>query len=136
MEPGFNLTPMLDMIFYLLFFFIMATKVRDDASQGLDVRLPSAKSARTVQMEPSPALTLTAEGQVLFKDRPVTRPQLELELRGLMSKGQYDIVIRGDERVSFGRVIELMDWCKLAGMKTAMWEMRPADAAGAAGAGK
>lgn len=30
MEPGFNLTPMLDMVFYLLFFFIMATKMRDD----------------------------------------------------------------------------------------------------------
>ena len=102
----------------------MSTKMRDDSEQRMDVRLPAAKSAQTVQAAPLPSLLLSADGKVYFQDRLVTHNQLEMELRGLIDKGQYDIVIRGDERVNFGRVVELMDWCRLAGMKTANWEMR------------
>lgn len=127
MEPGFNLTPMLDMIFYLLFFFIMATKMRDDAELGLDVRLPQARSAQEVQVEATPTLTLTAEGSIYYNNRLTNQSELEMQLRGQVGKGQYNIVIRGDERASLGRAVELLDWCRTIGMKGAILDTRPAE---------
>lgn len=126
MEPGFNLTPMLDMIFYLLFFFILATKIRDDNEQRMDVKLPQAASSveAAAKREPPPSLTLGADGRVFFKGREMVKEELDLELTYLAAKGQQEISIRGDEKVDYGRVIEVMDWCKLAGLKTVLLDMK------------
>jgi biopolymer transport protein ExbD len=118
LEPGINLTPMLDMIFNLLFFFVLATNIRDESTR-MDIRLPSAASAARETSEEKPlSITVNAEGRVFFKDRPMVKEELELELRHLIQKGRHEVAIRGDERVDYGRVIEVMDWCKLAGMKS------------------
>jgi len=133
MMPGFNLTPMLDMVFYLLFFFILATKMRDESAR-LDVRLPaSATAPAAADRERRPALTLDAQGRVFFKNRPMLHEELALELAHLAGQGVKEIAIRGDERVVYGRVVEVMDWCKQAGMKTVLLDLRrPATAPGAA----
>lgn len=128
MEPGFNLTPMLDMIFYLLFFFIMATKMRDDNERQMAVRLPAAAGAvaTEIKKEAAPSITLGPDGKIFFKSRSMVKEELDLELRHLLGKGQTEIAIRGDERVNYGRVVEVMGWCKLAGMKSVMLDLRPA----------
>ena len=132
MTPGFNLTPMLDMVFYLLFFFILATKMRDESAR-LDVRLPaSATAPAAAERDRRPALTLDAQGRVFFQSRPMIREQLEMELVRLVGKGQKEIAIKGDERVGYGRVVEVMDWCKQAGMKTVLLDLRRS--AGSSGA--
>lgn len=123
MEPGFNLTPMLDMVFYLLFFFIMATKMRDDLEQRLDVRLPSARSAQAVPAAATPSLLMTPDGRILYQNRPIELPELNSELHRLALQGQHEIAIRADERINYGRIIKVMDWCKLAGMKSVLLEL-------------
>jgi biopolymer transport protein ExbD len=122
-EPGFNLTPMLDMIFYLLFFFIMATKIRDMTDQNMDVRLPSAKSGTTVQAEATPSVTLTSDGKVFYHDHALERGELDQALHTLVNQGRQEIALRGDKRVDYGRVVEVMDWCKQAGMKSVLLEL-------------
>jgi len=137
MMPGFNLTPMLDMVFYLLFFFILATKMRDESAR-LDVRLPASASAPAASdRERPPALTLDAQGRLFFQNRPMIREQLALELARLLGKGEKEIAIKGDERVGYGRVVEVMDWCRQAGMKAVLLDLRrPAKSPGAAPAAR
>ena len=124
MQPGFNMIPMIDMVFYLLFFFILATQIRRETAQ-FDVRLPASATAPPVTSpSATPSITVDAGGRVYFKDRPMIKEELALELHYLAGKGQHEIAIRGDERADFGRMVEVMDWCKLAGIKTVTLETR------------
>ena len=66
--------------------------------------------------EPPPAITLDPAGRVYFKGRPIVDAELELELHHIAGKGGREISIRGDRRVDYGRVVEVMDICRRSGI--------------------
>ncbi|MCL5271318.1 MAG: biopolymer transporter ExbD, partial [bacterium] len=83
LEPGINLTPMLDMIFNLLFFFVLATQIRTNARQ-MEVQLPEAGSAVAAdEKKAPPVVTLDAKGNIYFNERPVVEEELALYLHHL-----------------------------------------------------
>ena len=115
LTPGIALTPMLDVIFNLIFFFILATTIRDETFQ-MSILLPSSGSAGQSVEEQAPAITLDPEGRTYFKGRPMVDAELELELNYIAGKGGREIAIRGDRRVDYGRVVEVMDICRRSGI--------------------
>jgi biopolymer transport protein ExbD len=114
-ESGPDLTPMIDMVFLLLIFFLLTSFL---ARPTIPVTLPEAE---TVQIEEKPELTITVlrNGELLLGGEEVTDERLERTLKRMLAFRQTrEVVIQSDRDVPFGRIIEVMDLAKKSGAGT------------------
>jgi biopolymer transport protein ExbD len=108
-----DLTPMLDVIFLLLVFFLLTSIF---ARPLLELELPQAASGRAAS-EPEISLTILPDETLVLNDRLVSWGELPVVLEGLLAarKGERQVSLRSDRGVPFGRVVEVMDLAKRAG---------------------
>jgi biopolymer transport protein ExbD len=108
-----NLTPLIDVVFLLLIFFLVATRFAQD-DRELPVQLPSASSALPMTVEPTElVIHINAAGQYLVQGQPTDLSQLESILRKAVSDNPVHqvVVIRADRQVAFQSVVSVMDLC-------------------------
>jgi biopolymer transport protein ExbD len=113
-QPKLMIIPMIDIIFFLLVFFMMSTLYMVD-QQLIPVHLPQAQSAQTEKPH-SIAITVTAEGKILFDKEEIPLELLQKRTQIELHK-QNDIVfiLRSDKQVEYGKVVAALDELKLAG---------------------
>ncbi len=121
-RPGINMAPLLDAIFNLVFFFLLATTIRTEEYRT-DIHLPPSGTA-TARRDEIPAIEVDKEGGIYFQGRKVVIEELELELIHLRDEGEATVMIRGDEEADFGRIYELLDLCRRIGLGEASFETR------------
>lgn len=112
---GINLTSLLDAIFNLVFFFLLATTLRQEEGQAR-VQLPHSETAETVTLDRK-AVTLDAQGRIFYGEQQVGEAELEAQLLQLADQGVKEIMIRGDADVGLGRVYAVMDLCRKSGLE-------------------
>jgi biopolymer transport protein ExbD len=116
-QPSLNLTPMIDVVFLLIIFFMVGTQYSElERSLGLEVP----------QVTESGALTAAPEHRIVnvYKDGHVTLDREAVSLSQLTSRlasarSQYPelgVVVRGDGAGLFQRVAEVLNACKQAGI--------------------
>lgn len=106
-------TPMSDIIFNLLLFFLLTASFA--AETGLDLSLPKVVEPTVVQAE-DVVVTLTRSGQVFIEEREIRWEAFDEELRGaIASSVGHRVVVRGDEGVALGKVVEVMDAARRGG---------------------
>jgi biopolymer transport protein ExbD len=115
LEPGINLTPLLDAIFNLIFFFLLATTLREE-ELGAEVALPSSEVGRVAESK-ADSITLTADDRIFFRGEEIIEEVLELEMRALAGRGVREIAIRGDTDASIGLLRSVMDVCTRSGLE-------------------
>ncbi len=110
-----NLTPMVDMLFLILLFFLVTSSFIEQPNIKLE--LPSSKYAATSKLEEK-VLTISQDGKLFFQNKPVERTNLIPVLKNAFS-GQSDktLVMRADKNVSYGVIVYVMDAAKGAGLK-------------------
>lgn len=107
-SPQINIVPMIDVIFAVLVFFILASLFLTDA-EGMPVNLPVAKTGES-QDQPHITITLTVQNELFVNGQPTNRDRLVDDLQPLLSSDQPSLVIiRADAQVSHGEVVALMD---------------------------
>ena len=113
-QPKLMIIPMIDIIFFLLVFFMLSTLYMVD-QQLIPVHLPQAQSAQSEKPH-SIAITVTAEGKVLFDKEEIPVELLQKRAQIELNK-QNDIVfiLRSDKQVEYGKVVAALDELKLAG---------------------
>jgi biopolymer transport protein ExbD len=104
-----DITPIVDVVFNLLIFFALSLNFAA-ASRGIDVKLPSASSAKTIKSD-QVTVNLTKEGSTFLNDKRITLEQLGPKLKEKAHKKSI-IVIRADNDVEHGRVVKVMDIIK------------------------
>ena len=118
-EPLFiNLTPMIDVILTLLIFFMAATKLYDWSEQKLDVQVPTVVAAKPLTEAPREiTLKITQDGGVVFDGEVLSVNEVVGRLRAARENyPDQTVVIRGDGRVAYQRVAEVMSACESAGI--------------------
>ena len=109
-----NVTPLVDVVLVLLIIFMVTAPMM---SRGIDVSLPVATQTENPP-EDRLTVSINAQGRVYVSDRPVNLALLEDTLRGLVSGRSAKVVIlRADEGLRYGAVIEVVDKIKNAGVE-------------------
>lgn len=106
-----DMTPILDMVFNLLIFFAVSLNFAA-TSGGINVTLPKAKSAEPVRAEQI-TINLTKDGNTYLNTKRISISDLRNKLES-DDKKESLIIIRADDSVKHGRVVEMMDIVKSA----------------------
>ena len=113
-EAAIDLTPMLDIVFIMLIFFIVTTSFVREA--GLEVHRPQASQAKA-QKSSSIMLAIGAQGQIFLDRKQVDVERVQATLARLLAEQpEASLVIQADERVPHGKVVRVMDEAKAAGI--------------------
>ena len=119
-----EIIPMIDVVFFLLVFFMMAS-LSMTVYRGMPVNLPRAASGGAPPAE-SAAVTVSRDGQAYLDRQPVTRAALGDRLRGMVAANPaVAIVVTADEAVAHGRVVDVLDEIRLAGVTRMAIAIRP-----------
>jgi biopolymer transport protein ExbD len=109
-----EIIPMIDIMFFLLVFFIMVTlHMIPDA--GITSRLPTSSTAQSM---PKPQITLavTKDGAIHFESNVLTPQQLTALLKSKPNTDELQVTIAGEEDVSLQQLMAVMDACRVAGV--------------------
>lgn len=113
-----NLTPMIDVLFLLLIFFMVGAKFTDDVRE-LDVRLPEVRQETPANLALSRmAIAVHRDGRLTLDQDTLSLEDLEQQLTKLASDPQQavSVAIWGDAGVEFQRVAEVLAACRVAGI--------------------
>ena len=109
-----NLSPLIDMVFLLLIFFMVTTAFVKET--GVEVNKPKAASADELE-QTSILLAVTKDGRIMHAGR-----QIDLQnVRALVSRlkqtqGRRPVIIQTDTAAMAGTVVQVIDQCRLAGV--------------------
>lgn len=110
-----NLTPLVDMLFIILLFFLVTSTFIDQPN--IQLELPTTKHTPTSKVDEQ-ALTISRDGRLFFQNEPVERKELIQVLKKAFSqKTEKTLVLRADKNVPYGLVVDVMDAAKGAGLK-------------------
>lgn len=112
-SPQIMIIPMIDIIFFLLVFFMMSTLSMTD-QQVIPVQLPRAASAQQ-EIVRSAQVTVASDGGLYLGQEEVSLPELKERLEQAAAQGEVAISLRADEAVDYGRVLRVMDELKTTG---------------------
>lgn len=107
-----DITPMMDIVFIMLIFFIVTTSFVKEA--GIDVNKPEAAQA---QKKPSATIfiAIRANGEIWMDKRAVDVERVSANIERLRAESPTDtIIVQADEEAKHGIVMEVMDQIKAA----------------------
>lgn len=115
LPPQLMLSPMIDMIFLLLVFFIVSTMYMSEI-KTIPIRLPVAQNSETVSKS-NFAVTVKKDGVLYLEDNKIEIKQLVANAAAESKRdAAFSVIIRADGEANYNTVIKLMDELKGAGV--------------------
>ena len=114
-----SLTPLIDVVFLLLIFFLVATRFEQE-ERDMDVKLPQASEAQPTIFEGKEVfVTVTPDGDYYVDGEKHNDESLEAKLRAIYQSnpGRQRVTIRADENSRTGRLVAVMNACNRANIR-------------------
>ena len=112
-EQRIDISPLIDMVFILLMFFMVSTTFVKDMKLELD--RPTASSATPASTE-AIRLYIDNAGDTYLDGQPIRVWVIQSRLRDLLSgAGQQSVLVVTDDQVPAGRLVEVVDQARRAG---------------------
>ncbi len=109
---GIDLSPLIDVVFILLIFFIVTTVFIKET--GVEVEKPQAVSAQQLQNDLI-LIAITADGQVMYDHSNIGVAGVRSTVAALLLIQDRPVVIQADRQVTTDLLVRVMDEAKLAG---------------------
>lgn len=113
---GINMTPMIDCVFLLLIFFLVATRF-EEMEREMNVVLPQASEAMPLTAKPKELfVNVDREGHFIVRGQQLTPPELLsiFQQAAADNPGRQTVIIRADKRCVWEHVVEVMNLCNKA----------------------
>ncbi len=114
-DPEINLTPMIDMVFILLIFFLVASSFVKEA--GIEVNRPVAQTAQT-QGRGTIRIALSETGEIWMERRSIDIRAVRANVERMLAESpEASVVVLADETAHTGLLVQVMDQVRLAGVR-------------------
>ena len=111
-ESFIDISPMMDMVFILLIFFIVTSTFTRET--GIDVTKPKASSAKELAEE-SILIGITRQGTVHINETQVNLSSLQTILKQMMAESpDRPVIIVSDRDAPSGAIVDVLDECNIA----------------------
>ncbi len=112
-----NISPMIDMVFILLIFFIVTTVFVEE--EGLDVNKPSPGGANNLDNE-TVVFHITKSGSVLYEGKEIGLSGVRATVRNKMQREVLPLILEVESEAPSGLMVRVMDEAKFAKPKVAI----------------
>lgn len=115
-EPTIMIIPMIDIVFFLLVFFMVGTLYMN-TEQQIPLNLPSTSTSTAKSIKPI-IITLTTSHKLYIDNREISADNLSQEVQDIVrTTPRQAFVIRASKDVYYNEVIALLDMLKVNGAK-------------------
>lgn len=117
-DVGMDFTPMIDMVFNLLIFFLVASSFHQ-AEREMRIALPIAQAAGPISAALRDlVINVDEAGAVFIAGRPVEHQALQDHVHELVrGNPEQKVTVRGDRRTAYANIVRVLDVCKRAGIQ-------------------
>lgn len=115
-DPVLELTPMIDVVFQLIIFFIVTINLNEQMNP--DIELPMSPSSYEIDSLPNAmVIEVSQRGWISMHGTALSPNQLQNMLAARSARiGEFPVLIRGDGRAEHKHVRAVMDMCAAAGL--------------------
>ncbi|MGL4562429.1 MAG: ExbD/TolR family protein [Brevinema sp.] len=115
LSSDINMTPMIDIVFQLLTFFMITSTFIQTSS--LNVDLPKAQTSDAVAQQQF-IINVDKNNTLTWNSQVISKNDLPSILKDFKAKNpDSSIVIQGDETIAYGLLVEIMDYARIAGIQ-------------------
>jgi len=111
-QSEINISPLIDMVFILLIFFIVTTVFVEET--GVEVNKPEAVTAEMLEKE-SILIALTSEGRVVYAKRDSGVNGVRAVVQRLNLSREMPVILQADRSVNADLIVRVMDEARLGG---------------------
>jgi biopolymer transport protein ExbD len=123
-ESRFDLTPLVDVVFLLLIFFMLSTTFI--VAPGIKVKLPKSSSTEVSREKKEVRVVMSQDDKIYVEQKLVSHEELGKYLKKAARENPEGmVIIQADERVTHGKVVEVMDIAKTSGFNKLAIATRP-----------
>ena len=114
-EPVVDVTPLIDIIFQLVLFFMVSTTFV--TAPGIEVDLPRSSADTVLREQDDLSIWISSDGAVYVDDQPVDFSGLERAMdRAAQNNPNTLVMLKADREVDHGRVVAVMDAARNRGL--------------------
>lgn len=116
--PIVDLTPVIDMVFMLLIFFLVATTFQQ-AEREMKIALPHASAAGPISLSLREiVVNVDATGRIVVNGRDLSVDRLkEMIADAVKDNPEQKVTVRGDRAASYASIVQALDACKASGIQ-------------------
>ena len=117
-SPTLELTPIIDMVFLLLIFFLVATTLQQ-TEREMKIALPEAISAGPISVSLRElVVNVDAQGGIIVSGRTMSVDDLRtLVTEAVATNPDQKVTVRGDRETPYANIVRVLDICKAAGIQ-------------------
>jgi biopolymer transport protein ExbD len=118
--PSLNVTPLIDMVFLLIIFFLVGTQFRRyESERQLDVQVPKVASSNPLVAAPAPlVIEVLSDGTVRCAGKTSRPEELEKILQDHVRAQQHaNVLVRGDGRAAYQHIAQVLGLCHKVGVR-------------------
>ena len=116
-QPTLNMTPMIDIVFLLIIFFMVGTKFTE-LERKIGLKVPSVNNSGALTAAPEKkVINVHADGEISFRGNQVNIDDLITMLEAAREENQdLGVLVRGDAEGPFQNVATVLNACRIAGI--------------------
>ena len=118
LSAAIEMTPMIDIVFLLLIFFLVATTFREEERE-MQVALPFASSSAPISTMPKEFIVnVIKDGTIIVGGRRIDDAELRTMVRDAVAVNpEQKVTVRGDRGTAYANIIQVLDVCKSEGIQ-------------------
>jgi len=122
-----DMTPMIDMVFLLLTFFLAATTFYQ-SEREMNIVLPSAESSLPItSVLQEIVVNVSHQGEIVVSGRTINAEELSKIIGAAVTGNpQQKVTVRGDQNTAYANIVRVLDTCKTAGIQEPYLDTRVA----------
>ena len=122
-----DMTPLVDVVFLLLIFFMLSTSL--SVNPGIKIDLPKSSAEQVKKKKTTLRVAIEAGGRIFLEGKKLSLDQLRDKFAAVGKSSGDDalVVIEADKKVYHGLVVKVMDAAKTSGLNKLAIATRPED---------